>query len=188
MKRRTAAFALLLTLIAGALSPDPTGATVAPPPSDLGAGPAVSDYSTPDPWAMFVNAHADANGLTYERADDQIDAFFRCAGVRGCRPELVQWRRLALEAGWPESDHRWLWCTMGIESNGDPDAEYRGTKRRPEWSIGLLQLNTRGSLLRWFTDRGLTRESLFDPLTNLQAGREMFEARGGQPWGGRCKR
>lgn len=136
-------------------------------------------------WVSFVDLYAAEHGITYERAEDKIDAWFRCLGGIVCRPEIEQWRRIAADAGWVDADWPIVACLIRRESGGNERAVYRGTRRRPEHSVGLLQLNTRGSLLARFG--GLSREELLDPFLNLVEGRRLFVAEGFRPWGGRCR-
>lgn len=182
MKR---SISLLIASAAIVAAPIPAHATEAsssplPPPVEQPA----SD-SVPDPWTMLVDQFARDHGITYVRADDKIGAWLRCMGVPRCQPGVEQWRRIAGLAGWPESDWPTLACLIWIESRGDETVVYRGTRRRPEWSLGLTQLNTRGSLLARFG--GLTRDDLLDPETNLREARRIFESEGLRPWGSRCR-
>lgn len=170
--------------LAGALASLTLLLTPVPASAESDTGTPASD-SVPDAWTSFVDSFARERNLSFVRAEDQIDAFFRCLDG-SCDPQVEQWRRLATLAGWPESDWPWLACIIRIESRGHEHVVYRGTRRRPEWSVGLLQLNTRGRLLDRFG--GLGRDELLDPLTNLSEGRKIYVAEGARPWGGRCRR
>jgi hypothetical protein len=169
---------ILLASLAITAGPSMAGASTSFDPNSTPA----SD-SVPDPWTMFVEEVARDRGLTYDRAADEIGAWLRCMDG-SCKPGAERWRRLALEAGWPESELGRLSCVMWGESRGDEKVVYRGTRRRPEHSIGLLQLNVRGQLWRWFEAQGLDDpDDLLDPETNLRVGLAMWSERGWRPWG-----
>lgn len=173
MKRTIATLLASLALAAG---PSMAGASFDPnvdPASD----------SVPDAWTMFVEEVARDRGIAWDRAADEIGAWLRCMDG-SCQPGVERWRRLALEAGWPESEWDKAACIIWHESRGDENVVYRGTRRKPEWSIGVFQMNTRGSLWGWYEDQGLTdRDELLDPLTNLRVGLAMWSERGWAPWG-----
>jgi hypothetical protein len=122
-----------------------------------------------------------ADGIVGPRTQDALG----CTDTPVAPSTANGWHDLALSVGWTEADWPWLSCVIDRESHGQPDA-YNG--RNQDRSYGLVQLNTKGSLWRWFTAQGLTsREQLFDPATNLFVARIMFSERGRQPWGGSCR-
>lgn len=79
-----------------------------------------------------------------------------------------KWIEVASSAGWPEHKLPFVACVIARESRGIPTA-YNG--RRRDRSYGLMQLNTKGRLWSWYTERGLTsKDQLFDPYINLRYG------------------
>ena len=99
-------------------------------------------------------------------------------------PEVERWHQTALDAGWPESDWRWLACVMWRESRGDPTV-FNGRGR--DRSYGLVQLNMRAHA-GWvgpLVDGDFTR--LFDPATNLTVARALHDQAGRGPWRTRRK-
>ncbi len=98
---------------------------------------------------------------------------------------------LAMDAGWTWND----WPRLGgiimpRESGCRPGAL---NKRGRDWSFGLLQINTYGTLwtrpIGYGTSKTLpelcdltSRDDLFDPAVNLRCGRLLFELRGWNPW------
>lgn len=176
MKRTIATLLAPVVLLAGAPLANATPAVNDPNTT------AASD-SVPDLWTMLVEQVARDRGMPYDRAADWLGAWLRCMDG-SCEPRIEQWRRLALDVGWPESEWPKLACVMNGESRGDDKVVYRGTRRRPEASYGLLQLNVRGSLWRWFEGQGLNGpDELLDPETNLRVGLAMWSERGWRPWG-----
>lgn len=102
------------------------------------------------------------------------------SGYSHSNPDVERWHQSALEAGWQESEWRWLSCVIHRESKGQSDALASDSD---DESYGLLQLNTKGYLWSWFVKQGLTNPSqLHDPGTNLRIGRVMFEQMGKRPW------
>lgn len=94
-------------------------------------------------------------------------------------PEVEQWHQVALDAGWPESDWRWLACVMWRESRGDPGA-YNGRGR--DRSYGLMQLNMRAHA-GWVGPLvGGDFARLFEPSVNLAVARQLLDAAGRSPW------
>lgn len=96
------------------------------------------------------------------------------------------WHDVAISAGWTEGEWPWVKCVIAGESNGDPNA-LNHNRRTGDWSFGLMQLNTLGSLWTWYKNHGFTyREELFDPYTNLHTAlilrNEMLKAHL-YPWG-----
>jgi hypothetical protein len=167
--RRAAAIILTLALTFGV------------PPRTVSADPV-------DPWTAWVAAYADDHGIGTDQALDEIDAFLSCLDGH-CRPESQRWERTALVAGWSQAE--WDGCLRNIvqrESHGQPDVIYRGTRRRPEFSIGLTQLNWRGAAT-FFRRYVTTPADLLEPLTNLYVAHEFYVATGSTwgPWGG-CPR
>lgn len=96
------------------------------------------------------------------------------------------WHDYAIAAGWSEAEWPWVRCVIRGESNGDPNA-LNINARTGDYSLGLMQLNTRGSLWKWYQEHGITvREWLFDPFTNLHTAlilRNEMRAAHQYPWG-----
>lgn len=108
---------------------------------------------------------------------------------------------LAMQAGWTWNEWPQLGgIIMPRESGCKPDAlnDNRSSDRcrkrkRCDWSFGLAQINTYGTLwtrpIGYGTRKtlpelcGLTsRDDLYDPYTNLRCARLLFELRGWDPW------
>lgn len=108
---------------------------------------------------------------------------------------------LALQAGWPKKTHKKLGMIILRESGGCPYRaggdvvdENCNVVRVSEWNhrsdTGLLQING----VHWKEDHaqyhGLVckemgvcnQEDLMDPLTNLKAGKLLFDVAGWSPW------
>ena len=100
------------------------------------------------------------------------------------RPEVERWHQTALDAGWAETEWRWLACVIWRESRGDPSV-FNGRGR--DQSYGLLQLNMRAHA-GWvgpLVDGDFSR--LHDPAINLSIGRALYEQAGRSPWRTRRK-
>ena len=141
-------------------------------------------------------AHADENG--------RIDTIDHPAAMTGIKPavrmdppepppaivgglgDVDGWHDVAIASGWSEAMWPWVRCVIRGESNGDPNA-LNINARTGDYSLGLMQLNTRGSLWGWYKDHGLVdRAQLFDPYMNLHMAHVLFyemKAAGLYPWG-----
>lgn len=122
-------------------------------------------------------------------------------GIRFSHGDISWLPELASQAGWPEDTWRRLGYIILRESGGCPNR--RGGDRVDkncrivevtEWNhrsdTGLLQING----VHWKQDHpeyvGLvckkmgvcTQEELLDPLTNLRAGKLLYDVAGWQPW------
>jgi hypothetical protein len=96
--------------------------------------------------------------------------------------EAVFWSAVAQTSWATRPDlHRWLHCVVNRESRLDPDVY---NPRGADKSYGYMQINMRGSLgPARMAAFGLSSYSdLFNPVTNLEAGFELFQAAGTQPW------
>lgn len=93
----------------------------------------------------------------------------------------VQYETTMAAAGWSSTDVAWLSTITWRESRCNPSA-YNGRHR--DRSYGLTQINTRGALWGEIQQRcGLvSRDQLFDPLTNLTCAKRLHDAYGRRPW------
>lgn len=98
----------------------------------------------------------------------------------GCFAEL------AAQVGWPADALPHLVAIIERESHCDPASSTGYRPSTGDWSLGLLQINTLGSLLQAREQLcGITaREQLLDPATNLRCGLALYKASGFAPWGG----
>jgi hypothetical protein len=102
-------------------------------------------------------------------------------------PEVEQWHHAALVAGWTEDEWPVVACIMQHpehtdigESMGRPWVVNTLLNDR---SYGLMQLNTRGSLFRWYQSQGLRyREDLLDALTNMRFAKVLSEYNASASW------
>lgn len=96
--------------------------------------------------------------------------YFRCGN----------WYTLAKSVGWRDKDWARLDYLIWRESRCQPNA--RSVTR----DTGLMQIND--VHLGWLAEYGITQSSLYDPKTNLRAGRLLFKKAkswygcGWQPW------
>lgn len=102
------------------------------------------------------------------------------AAVPGCFADL------ALQVGWPAEAIPHLTYIIERESHCDPSSNTGYRPSTGDWSLGLLQINTLGSLLeaRQAACGIGAREELLDPATNLRCGLALYEQSGFGPWGG----
>lgn len=102
------------------------------------------------------------------------------AAVPGCFADL------ALQVGWPAEAVPHLTYIIERESHCDPSSNTGYRPSTGDWSLGLLQINTLGSLLeaRQAACGIGAREELLDPATNLRCGLALYEQSGFGPWGG----
>lgn len=93
---------------------------------------------------------------------------------------------LAAQVGWPAEAIPHLTEIIARESTCNPAADTGYRPSTGDWSLGLLQINTLGSLLEARQQAcGITaREELLDPATNLRCGLALYNASGFAPWGG----
>jgi Putative peptidoglycan binding domain/Transglycosylase SLT domain len=82
-------------------------------------------------------------------------------------PGAGQWHDLAMQVGWSENEWPILACIIQRESHGLP-----GVKNKHSSATGLLQI-----LGRYYPG-----VNLYDPVTNLTIGLQLFQSRGWQPW------
>lgn len=109
-----------------------------------------------------------------------------------------EYRNLAIQAGWPESQWPTLSKVMYRESRCNTTSFNRSDPNGG--SRGLIQINgywcrkSRWSANGWLQDRFILQncDDLFDPLTNLKAGWAMWQYSqtangcGWRPWATRC--
>lgn len=93
---------------------------------------------------------------------------------------------LAAQVGWPAEAIPHLTEIIARESGCDPASNTGYRPSTGDWSLGLLQINTLGSLLEARQQAcGITaREELLDPATNLRCGLALYKTSGFAPWGG----
>ena len=93
---------------------------------------------------------------------------------------------LAAQVGWPAEAIPHLTQIIERESHCDPLANTGYRPSTGDWSLGLLQINTLGSLLeaRQSACGIAAREELLDPATNLRCGLTLYNVSGFGPWGG----
>lgn len=93
---------------------------------------------------------------------------------------------VAAQVGWPAEAIPHLTQIIERESHCDPSANTGYRPSTGDWSLGLLQINTLGSLLeaRQAACGISTREQLLDPATNLACGLALYRSSGFGPWGG----
>ena len=93
---------------------------------------------------------------------------------------------LAASLGWPAEVIPHLTQLVERESHCDPSSNTGYRPSTGDWSLGLLQINTLGSL--WparAAQCGLSqREDLLNPSTNLACGLVLYKESGFKPWGG----
>jgi hypothetical protein len=93
---------------------------------------------------------------------------------------------LAASVGWPADAIPHLTQLVERESHCDPSSNTGYRPSTGDWSLGLLQINTLGSL--WparAAQCGLSqREDLLNPSTNLACGLVLYKDSGFGPWGG----
>lgn len=108
-----------------------------------------------------------------------------------------QWWNLALDVGWKRSELPTLDYIIHRESRCQPKAHNTTLNKDGSTDMGLTQINDRSWCLpsRYFKQGYLQSlgiitycEDLFDPLTNLQAARALYEyskenGSGFRPWG-----
>lgn len=101
-------------------------------------------------------------------------------------PMVERWHSTAIAAGWSEQDWRSISCIMQhpvhtnvAESSGIPDLH---VKRGADNSYGLMMLNTRGSLWKWYSLHVSTRDALLDPYTNLHVAKLLSDYVGSASW------
>lgn len=102
------------------------------------------------------------------------------APVAGCFADV------AAQVGWPAEAIPHLTQIIERESHCDPSANTGYRPSTGDWSLGLLQINTLGSLLeaRQAACGISAREELLDPATNLRCGLALYNVSGFGPWGG----
>lgn len=135
----------------------------------------------------------DFGALTAQATQDAVDEARMLYGKCG------EWRALALEVGWPESEWPTLSRVMHRESRCSPLSH---NKTDPvSGSRGLLQVNgywcrpNKYSENGWLQDRGVinTCDDLFDPETTLRSalliwiyGEERYGCGWAGPWQTKC--
>ena len=175
--RRLVALAALVAIPAGCViaTSTSTGAHQAPTTSTAPVVTTISTSSTTTPISTSTTTTQPAPVVTVA-AQPSTPA----PAVQGCYADL------AVQVGWPADAIAHLVTIIERESHCDPSSNTGYRPSTGDWSIGLLQINTLGSLLeaRQAACAITSREQLLDPATNLRCGLALYNQSGFAPWGG----
>ena len=94
-------------------------------------------------------------------------------------PLVDRWHDTAIDAGWEESNWKWLSCVINRETGrtGRPDLRHRGGSAR-----GLTQILYRVHAYWIIPEFGSDPSVLFDPYVNLFLAHQLFTLNGTRPW------